>query len=184
MSDKKINSAEIDTSKVSAIKEGSDGEVITENPEKDNEKLLTQEQFETALKERLERERRKILKEAQEKIEEERQEAERLAKLSAEEKEKELIKKTEDEIREREQQVAIRENRIEAVELFQKSSVPVELVSYVIDVDKDKTLENADNFIKKYKESVSKTVAEQLKGVAPKDLKSETKEPVKVVTSF
>ena len=44
--------------------------------------------------------------------------------------------------------------------------------------------ENADNFIKKYKESVSKTVAEQLKGVAPKDLKSETKEPVKVVTSF
>ena len=50
MSDKKINSAEIDTSKVSAIKEGSDGEVITENPEKDNEKLLTQEQFETALK--------------------------------------------------------------------------------------------------------------------------------------
>jgi len=120
MSDKKINSAEIDTSKVSAIKEGSDGEVITENPEKDNEKLLTQEQFETALKERLERERRKILKEAQEKIEEERQEAERLAKLSAEEKEKELIKKTEDEIKEREQQVAIRENRIEAVELFQK----------------------------------------------------------------
>ena len=104
--------------------------------------------------------------------------------MSAEEKEKELIKKTEDEIKEREQQVAIRENRIEAVELFQKSSVPVELVSYVIDVHKDKTLENADNFIKKYKESVSKTVAEQLKGVAPKDLKSETKEPVKVVTSF
>jgi hypothetical protein len=49
---------------------------------------------------------------------------------------------------------------------------------------KTKTLENADNFIKKYKESVSKTVADQLKGVAPKDLKSETKEPVKVVTSF
>jgi len=184
MSDKKINSAEIDTSKVSAIKEGSDGEVITEEKGKDSEKLLTQEQLEAVLKERLERERRKILKEAQEKIEKERQEAERLAKLSAEEKEKELIKKTEDEIKEREQQVAIRENRIEAVELFQKSGVPVELVSYVIDVDKDKTLENADNFIKKYKESVSKTVAEQLKGVAPKDLKSETKEPVKVVTSF
>ncbi|HQK58200.1 MAG TPA: hypothetical protein PK126_06675 [Candidatus Syntrophosphaera thermopropionivorans] len=72
MSDKKINSAEIDTSKVSAIKEGSDGEVITENPEKDNEKLLTQEQLEAVLKERLERERRKILKEAQERIEKER----------------------------------------------------------------------------------------------------------------
>lgn len=163
--------------------------IVSENGEggevkQGEDKMLTQEQFNEALKDRLERERKKILKEAESKIKEAQAEAERLAQLSAEEKQKELIKKTEEEISRREKEVALRENRIEATELFQKANMPISLVDYVVSEDKEKTSENAELFIKNYKESVSQTIAEQLKGVPPKDLKTSQSEPKKVITSF
>lgn len=171
---------EIDTPAI--LQKGEGGEVKEEEVAK-KEKLLTQEQFNEALQDRLERERKKILKEAEEKIKTAQSEAERLAKLTAEEKQKEIMKKTEEEIRQREKEVALRENKIEVIEIFRKSNVPVDLVNYVISDDRDKTLENAENFVKNYKESVSQTVAEQLKGTPPKDFKTNS-EPKKVITSF
>ncbi len=69
---------------------------ISKEVEKEEEKLLTQDQFDKALKERLERDRAKLLKETEAKIREVQAEAERQAKLSAEEKERELALKNEE----------------------------------------------------------------------------------------
>lgn len=149
---------------------------------KEEEKLLTQDQFDKALKERLDRERRKLLKETEAKIKEVQAEAERLAKLSAEEKERELAAKNEEELRNKLRDVSIRENRLDAMELFAKSKVPSELVEYVVNEDRDKTLENAEIFVKTFNESVAKAVAEQLKGTPPKDISVNSSDtPVKRV---
>jgi len=152
---------------------------------KAEEKLLTQEQFDRALKERLEREHLKSQKEIDAKIKEVREETEKMALLSSEEKEKELTSKLKGELDTKAKELAIRENKLDASDMFAKANIPVELVTYVIDPDKEKTLENAEVFIKNYNESVAQKVADQLKGNPPKDISINSKtEPAKVVTSF
>ncbi len=155
-----------------------------EAPEKvevKEEKLLTQDQFNKALQERLAKEKAKFTEE----VKTVKEEAERLAKLTAEEKEKEVARKNEEELKTKYKEVAIRENRLDAIELFAESKVPTELVTYVIDEDKDKTLENAEVFVKTFNESVAKSVAEQLKGTPPKDVSTSTDTGVKkVIKSF
>jgi bisphosphoglycerate-dependent phosphoglycerate mutase len=160
----------------------------TSNEEVKEEKgVLTQEQFDNALKERLERERKKLNKEAEERIKKAQEEAERLARLSSEEKQKELEARTKEDLQEREIGIARRENRLEAVERFNEAKIPVHLVDYVVSDDLDKTLEKTEEFIKSYNESVSRTVADQLKGTPPRDIADNSKNdkiPKKVLTSF
>ncbi len=158
---------------------------ISKEVEKVEEKLLTQDQFDKALKDRLERERNKILKETEVRIKEVQAESERLAKLSAEEKEKELTAKNSEEVRIREANIATRENRLDAIELFANAKVPTELVTYVISADKERTIESSETFIKTFNESVAKAVAEQLKGTPPKDISVNSESPrPKIVKAF
>lgn len=159
---------------------------ISKEVEKEEEKLLTQDQFDKALKERLERDRAKLLKETEAKIREVQAEAERQAKLSAEEKERELALKNEEELKTREASISIRENRLDAVEIFAKNKVPSDLVTYVVDADKDKTLDNAEAFVKAFNDSVAKAVAEQLKGTPPKDITANSNDSQvrKIIKSF
>jgi len=170
------------------IKKTPEGETPDSSKKVDTkeEKLLTQEQFDKALKERLERERNKILKETEAKIKEVQAESERMAKLSAEEKEKELTAKNNEELKAREREIAIRENRLDAKEMFEKAKVPSDLVNYVVTDNKDETLENAETFVKTFNDAVAKAVAEQLKGNPPKDVtvNSTDNKSKKVVTAF
>lgn len=154
--------------------------------EKKEEKLLTQEQFDKAIKDRIERERNKILKETEIRIKEVQEETERLAKLSSEEKEKELAEKYDRELKDKAKEISIRENRLDVIDLFVKSKVPTNLVDYVLSDDRDKTLENAESFVNTFNESVAKTVAEQLRGTPPKDISvnSKDQQPKKVVKAF
>ena len=154
--------------------------------EKKEEKLLTQEQFDKAIKDRIERERNKILKETEARIKEVQEETERLAKLSSEEKEKELAEKYDRELKDKAKEISIRENRLDVIDLFVKSKVPTNLVDYVLSDDRDKTLENAESFVNTFNESVAKTVAEQLRGTPPKDISvnSNDQQPKKVVKAF
>lgn len=157
----------------------------SEKVEDKGEKLLTQDQFNEALAERLERERRRLNKETDAKIKEVKEEAERLAVLSAEEKEKELSQKNEAEIKNRLKEVSLRENRLDAIESLVQAKVPTELVEYVVSEDKDETMENTETFIRTFNESVAKAVADQLKGEPPKDISANSNtQPVKVVKSF
>jgi hypothetical protein len=152
------------------------------NEDKPEEKTFTQAELDEILKKRLARE----AKDAEAKIKEAQSEAERLAKLSAEEKEKELVEKSKREMEAKMREVSVRENRLDAIELFNEAKVPINLVDYVVDEDKEKTLENAKVFSDMYNESVSKSVAEQLKGTPPKDISTNSKEQPakKVVTAF
>jgi phosphopantetheinyl transferase (holo-ACP synthase) len=125
-----------------------------------------QDRIDNIVKTRIERERKKF----EERLEKELKERDRLTQLSAEEKEKELTAKYERELEAKAKDIAIRENRLEAIELLSKAKVPIELVDYVVDEDKDRTVEKTEAFIKNYQQSVTETVAEQLKGTPPKAL--------------
>lgn len=150
---------------------------VKEDSKVDND----QERLDKIIKTRIERERKKF----EEQLEKALKEQDRLTQLSAEEKEKELKARYEEELKEKAKDIAIRENRLEAIDKFSEAKVPINLVKYVVTEDKDETLEQAETFIKSYKEDVATGVAEQLKGTPPKDISSNSNQPErKVVTAF
>ena len=157
--------------------------------EKKEEKkdLLTQEQFDKALAKRLSAATAKLAKESEAKIKEAQAEAERIATLSAEERQRELEAKNKEELNKKMAEVSRRENRLDAIEKFAEAKVPTNLVEYVLSDDKESTLANTEAFIETFNESVSKTVAERLKGTPPKDIADNSKSDTtakEVVTSF
>jgi len=159
---------------------------VSEKEAKQEGKSFTQSDVDKIVSERLTRAESKWQKETDKKIEKVQEEILKTAEMSAEEREKELSEKYKRELDAKAQDVAIRENRLDAVEMFAKSKVPTILVEYVITPEREKTIEKAEVFVKQYNDSVADSVAEQLKGKAPKDISdnSEKPQPKKVVRAF
>jgi crotonobetainyl-CoA:carnitine CoA-transferase CaiB-like acyl-CoA transferase len=93
----------------------------------------------------------------------------RQAKLTEEEREKEAKSKREAELREREEQITLRENRVKAQELLAKNNIPIDLVDFVVDLDATKMEEKINTLAKTYNKSVETGVTDKLKGNPPKD---------------
>jgi hypothetical protein len=178
--DEKKNTQEVDTPETS------------NNEEVQEDTTFKQEDVDKIITERLAREREKWQKEVKElekekakELEQEKKEIEKLANLSAKEREEELQKKYEEDLNKKELVLAERENRLEIIDKFSEAKVPLHLVDLVIDPDRDKTLEKAEQFIETYQKSVEVSVADKLKGSPPKDVKPNSKPtPKRVVTSF
>jgi hypothetical protein len=117
----------------------------------------------------------KIQEEANRKIAEAKEEGEKMAKLSAKEKEEEVLKKQQKLNEERDKKLSQRENKLEAIELFSEAEIPVDLVDYIVTTDRDETIEKAEKFIENYKSSLEKSVAKQLEGEPPKDMDKKNK---------
>lgn len=99
-------------------------------------------------------------------LEEER----RQAKLSEEEREKELQAKRQKEYEEREKNVTIRENKAAAIEKFAELKLPLKLVPFVVDVNLDVQNEKTSALQEAYNEAVKQGIAEATKGNPPKDV--------------
>lgn len=96
-------------------------------------------------------------------------EYERQAKLTEEEREKEAKAKRDLELKEREEQLTLRENRILAQELLAKQNIPIDLVDFVVNLDANKTKDNIEKLATTYNKSVANGVTDKLKGTPPKD---------------
>ena len=147
------------------------GNQVTESVAEENtsSKTFTQADVDKLIGDRLKEVREKLEKEKQEEV----ARATELAQLDSKEREKKLAELHEKEIMEKDRALSLRENKLEAIDVFSKNNIPVDMVDYIVDVDKEKTLNNADNFVRKFNEQVSLAVAEKLKGEAPKDITSE-----------
>lgn len=110
----------------------------------------------------------------------------RQAKLTEDEREKEAKSKYEAELKAREEDITLRERRLEAQELLQAKNIPIDLVDFVVDLDANKTKENVDKLAKTYNKSVETGVTDKLKGTPPKDFSSnnDTDKPKKVIGAF
>lgn len=116
-------------------------------------------------------------------------EYERNAKLTEEEREKEAKSKREAELKTREDNITLRERRLEAQELLQAKNIPIDLVDFVVDLDASKTKDNVEKLAKTYNKSVETGVTDKLKGTPPTDFSNsnnnnDTDKPKKVSGAF
>jgi len=168
-------------------KQNSDAQTseASQNEEQEGAKTFTQDELNKVISERLSQEKKKFEKELSIRLAKEKEEAERLAKLSADEKEKELVGKQMEELRLKEREVSLRENKLKAISVFDEAKIPLKLVDFVVDVDAEKMEEKITSLKETWQNAVSDEVSRQLKGTAPKDVSSDqSKSRVKVKTSF
>ena len=114
-------------------------------------------------------------------------EYQRQAKLTEEEREKEAKSKREAELKAREDDITLRERRIQAQELLSQKNIPIDLVDFVIDLDENKTKDNIEKLAKTYNKSVETGVTDKLKGNPPTDFSNSNnnaEKPKKVYSAF
>lgn len=113
----------------------------------------------------------------------------RQAKLTEEEREKEAKSKREAELKAREDDITLRERKLQAQELLQAKHIPIDLVDFVVDLDETKTKDNIEKLAKTYSKSVETGVTDKLKGTPPKDFSSsnnneKTDKSKKIMSAF
>ena len=113
----------------------------------------------------------------------------RQAKLTEEEREKEAKSKREAELKAREDEITLRERKLQAQELLQAKHIPIDLVDFVVDLDETKTKDNIEKLAKTYNKSVETGVTDKLKGTPPTDFSNSnnnnnTDKPKKVMSAF
>lgn len=128
-------------------------------------KAFTQEEMDAIISKRLAKEREANEKRIQEALAEER----RQAQLTQEQRDKELEERRKAELREREEKITLRERRIEAQELLVKNNVPMDLVDFVVDLDKTVMEAKITKLANTYSQSVMTGVESKLKGSTPTD---------------
>jgi hypothetical protein len=122
------------------------------------------------------------------KVEEAVKEAQRLAKLSADEREKELLAEQSKKNQAKEQELTLRENRADAIEALTELNIPKpkEAAEFVVDLDKKKQEEKIANFNEIVTTLAQALVEDQLKGDTPKDINAKpgTTVPTAVTTTL
>jgi hypothetical protein len=113
--------------------------------------------------------RKKLEKQYEDQRAKDKAEWERQAALSAEDKANEERKAKDDELAQKEREIALRENRADARELLQEKSISADLVDWVVDVDADKTKDNIEKLEKVWNKAIEDGVAKKVAGSTPKD---------------
>lgn len=142
---------------------------VPTNEDKNAGKTFTQEEVNNIISDRLKSEKAKNEQSIKDAVAGAIAEHERQAKLTEDERQKEAKSKYEAELKAREEEITLRERRLEAQELLQAKNIPIDLVDFVVDLDANKTKENVEKLAKTYNKSVETGVTDKLKGTPPKD---------------
>ncbi len=105
--------------------------------------------------------------EAREREKKARADAERLAKLSAEEREKEQVRLNREELTQKEKDLHQREMKLAAIDILAEEKLPVTFADQLIGSDVDDTYDRITKFKKAWHEAVEVEVKERLKGIVP-----------------
>ena len=131
------------------------------------EKLL-QSETDKRVTEALKTSRAKWEEEYKEKLEKEKKEAERLANLSAAEKEKELLKQQQEQLEEKEKAIRLRELQLDTINVLAEEKLPVGFAEFLIKNDAETTNKNIKKFKEEWQKALSQAVDEKIKGTSPK----------------
>lgn len=101
------------------------------------------------------------------KLEAAKQEAEKLAKMSQDEKNQFELEKRLKELEDREKALAMRELRTETAKLVAKEGLPDEVVDLILADDQENTKKNFERFKTVFDGAVQAAVEERLKGKSP-----------------
>lgn len=132
-------------------------------------KTFTQEEVNELISKRINEVNSKNKASTEEAINKAVAEYKRQAKLTQEERDKEARAKRESELKDRENNITLRERRLLAKEELSKNNIPVELVDFVVSLDEDKTKLNIEKLASIYTKSIEAGITNKLKGKAPQD---------------
>ena len=149
-----------------------------------NAKTFSQEELDKIISNRLSEAKKKLEAEKEKAIAEAKAEAERLAQLSNEEKEKELTQKQLEALSEKEKELASRENKLKAIEIFDEAKIPIKLVDFVVDSDSDRMIQKIEILKESWKSALSEELQKSVRGEVPKDFKVNSSKKREVITSF
>ncbi len=141
----------------------------TNNEAKGGSKTFSQDDVNTIVSERVKEVKAKQEEAIQNAVALALAEERRQAKLTEEEREKEAKSKREAELKAREDEITLRERKLQAQELLQSKNIPIDLVDFVVDLDEVKTKDNIEKLAKTYNKSVENGVTGKLKGTPPVD---------------
>lgn len=127
-----------------------------EQQQQQEEKKFSQEEVNDIINKRLEREMKKFKQELSE--------AEKLAKLSEEEKAKLEIEKVQKELESEKAQFQKEKLEMEATKILSKEGLPVDFAPVLLGADAEQTKANIDSFKASFQEAVQKAVDEKIKG--------------------
>lgn len=96
-----------------------------------------------------------------------KKEAERLSKLSDEERQKAEIENGRKELELREKELQRKELMLEMTKVLAERKIPVQFMEYLIAEDNESTLKRITDFEKEYKAAIEASVNERLKGKTP-----------------
>lgn len=142
---------------------------VTNNEDKTAGKTFTQDEVNDIVSERLKGVKAKQEEAINNAVALALAEERRQAKLTEEEREKEAKSKREEELKAREENITLRERKLQAQELLQAQNIPIDLVDFVVDLDENKTKDNVEKLAKNYNKSVETGVTDKLKGNPPTD---------------
>ncbi len=156
--------------------DGSDGNTGGEGPGQgagddsggSKDKTFTQDELNRILGERLSQAQAKWEKDLQSRLEAAKTEAEKLAKMNAEQKAQYEREKRETELAKREGEITRRELRATALESLAEKGLPKQLADLLTYNDAESTQKSLDAAEKAFREAVEAGVNERLKGSAPK----------------
>jgi hypothetical protein len=144
------------------------GKGATELPKSEEElKKLLQSESDKRVTDALKTAQAKWEADYKQKLESEKAEAEKLAKMSAAEKEQALLDKQKKEIEDRERAIQQKELKLETINILNEKKLPITFADLLLADDADKTKGNVDTFEKAFREAVDAAVTERLKGNTP-----------------
>ena len=133
---------------------------VPAEPQKQQEKLFTQEEVNNIIEKRLSKEKNKWKNEVDQ--------AKRLAEMSAEERAKEEFKMQKAEFERQRAEFEKERLLIQTQKELNAKNVPIEFAEMLVRDDAESTKEAIDNFANLYAQSVEKGVSNKLKGRPPK----------------
>lgn len=158
--------AEADTQKTDVTDGSGDDNQVEENQDS---KSFSQEQVDGIVKARMERFEKKAQEDRDKAIAEALADAERKAKLTAEERATEESTQQRKKLEEMERDISLRENRADAREALQEKNISTELVELIVDVDAEKQEQKLEKLESAFTKAVEEGVTAKLKGTPPED---------------
>lgn len=131
------------------------------------DKSFTQEELDKIIQDRLGKAQAKWEKDYQSKLEAAKTEAEKLAKMNADQKAEYERQKREDELAKRESDITRRELRATALETLADKKLPLSLAEILVFTDAESTNASLDAVEKAFREAVEAGVNERLRGNPP-----------------
>ncbi|MBD2861606.1 DUF4355 domain-containing protein [Paenibacillus oceani] len=134
----------------------------------EGEKTFTQADLDKVVNKTIARERTKWEKDFETKLTEAKTEAEKLAKMNAEQKADYERQQRETKLTEREGEINRRELRATALETLAEKGLPKQLADILVYTDADSTSKSIESVEKVFRDAVEAAVNERLKGDPPK----------------